>query len=234
MKEAIILAGGKGTRLRSVTKGGQKVVVKVGAKSFIEILLEQLDQEGFDKVHLALGYRAAEVERVISNINLTFELNTICELNPLGTGGAVKNALQQVLARDVVVLNGDSLNEVNYSSILVEHKQSKADISVLTKVVPNIARYGEVQIGPTGKILGFTEKTGSESAGQINSGVYVLSRSLFDSHHQKTFSLEQFLTNNVSCINMRAIISEGSFIDIGTPEDYQKFIMQCKDKHVYE
>ena len=147
MKEAIILAGGKGTRLRSLTKGGQKVVISVGEKSFIELLLEQLEREGFEKVHLALGYRAEEVKKVILDLNLNLDINTINEFTPLGTGGAVKNALEEVCADDVVVLNGDSLNEVNYSKILAEHKQSKADVSILAKSVPNVARYGEIQIG---------------------------------------------------------------------------------------
>ena len=82
MKEAIILAGGKGTRLRSLTKGGQKVVISVGEKSFIELLLEQLEREGFEKVHLALGYRAEEVKKVILDLNLNLDINTINEFTP--------------------------------------------------------------------------------------------------------------------------------------------------------
>jgi D-glycero-alpha-D-manno-heptose 1-phosphate guanylyltransferase len=229
MKEAIILAGGKGTRLKSVTKGGQKVVVSVGKKSFIELLIEQLDKEGFDRVHLALGYRAEEVEKVVSGLNLSLEINTIQELVPLGTGGAIKNALAQVSASDVVVLNGDSINGVSYSEILANHKKSKADISVLTKFVTNIARYGEVITGLAGNITGFNEKTGLNSAGKINSGVYVLSGKLFDNYFPKIFSLEQFLADNVGNLNMLPITSDGSFIDIGTPEDYQKFIEQIED-----
>ena len=234
MKEAIILAGGKGTRLRSLTKGGQKVVISVGEKSFIELLLEQLEREGFEKVHLALGYRAEEVKKVILDLNLNLDINTINEFTPLGTGGAVKNALEEVCADDVVVLNGDSLNEVNYSKILAEHKQSKADVSILAKSVPNVARYGEIQIGLEGNITEFIEKKGVNKVGKINLGVYVLRRNLFDHHNKNAFSLEQFFSDNVGCLNVRAILSEGSFIDIGTPEDYQKFIEQYKAKNVYE
>ena len=234
MKEAIILAGGKGTRLRSLTKGGQKVVISVGEKSFIELLLEQLEREGFEKVHLALGYRAEEVKKVILDLNLNLDINTINEFTPLGTGGAVKNALEEGCADDVVVLNGDSLNEVNYSKILAEHKQSKADVSILAKSVPNVARYGEIQIGLEGNITEFIEKKGVNKVGKINLGVYVLRRNLFDHHNKNAFSLEQFFSDNVGCLNVRAILSEGSFIDIGTPEDYQKFIEQYKAKNVYE
>ena len=234
MKEAVILAGGKGTRLESVTKGGQKVVVKIGTKSFLEILLERLDQEGFDKVHLALGHRAEEVERVISNTTFTLELNIIREFTPLGTGGAIKNALQQVSASDVIVLNGDSLNDVNYSHTLIEHKSSKADISVLTKFVPNVARYGEVRVGPSRQIIDFIEKTGLYKSGQINTGVYVLPKNLFDSYCQDVFSFEWFLTENVNKKNICSIASKGSFIDIGTPADYQKLISNFEDKDVYK
>ena len=234
MKEAIVLAGGKGTRLQSVTKGGQKVVVSVGNKSFLELLLERLDEEKFDRVHLALGHRAADVEKVIGNTNFKTDIHTIHETTPLGTGGAIKNALKHVSTNNVVVLNGDSFNEVNYAEILNTHRQSTADVSVLTKSVPNIDRYGEVQIGPSGKIIAFIEKTGLEKPGNINAGVYVLPGNLFDNSSPDVFSFETFLCENVDVKDICAIASKGSFIDIGVPEDYQKFISIIECKNVYK
>ena len=95
-----------------------RVIVSVCHKSFLELLLERLDEEKFDRVHLALGHRAEDVEKVIGNTNFTTDIHTIHETTPLGTGGAIKNAFKHVSANHVVVLNGDSFNEVNYSEIL--------------------------------------------------------------------------------------------------------------------
>lgn len=234
MKEAIVLAGGKGTRLESVTKGSQKVVVRVGNKSFLELLLERLDEEKFDRVHLALGHRAEDVEKLISNTNFTTDIHTIHETTPLGTGGAIKNALKHVSTKNVIVLNGDSFNEVSYAEILNTHRQSTSDISILTKSVSNIARFGEVQIEPSGKIIAFIEKTGLEKSGNINAGVYVVPANLFDHYSPDVFSFETFLCENVDLKDMSAIASKGIFIDIGVPDDYQKFISIIEDKNAYQ
>ena len=234
MKEAIILAGGKGTRLISVTGGGQKVVVKVGSKTFLEILLEQLDSCQFDKVYLALGHCAEEVQLVISKLNLRLKLTTICEVTPLGTGGAIKNALKHVCSNNVLVLNGDSLNDINYANLLLMHKKSEADISVLTKFVSNIARYGEIKTNLKGQIISFHEKTGEQLSGIINTGAYVIPKNLFVSQILCKFSFEEFLTENVDQLNICALESEGNFIDIGTPDDYQKFVLEMSRNNVYK
>ena len=146
----------------------------------------------------------------------------------------IKNALKHVSTENVVVLNGDSFNVVNYAEVLNTHRQSMADISVLTKSVPNIARYGEVQIGPLGKIAAFIEKTGLKKSGNINAGVYVLPKNLFASYCKDVFSFEMYLCENIDLMDIRAVASKGSFIDIGVPEDYQKFISKLRDNNVYK
>lgn len=233
IKEAIILAGGQGTRLRSITKGGQKVVVKVGKKSFLEILLDQLEQQGFQKVHLALGYRWKEVEEVILDIDLKMEINTVLEKYPLGTGGAIKNALQHISEKNVFVLNGDSLNEIKFDDVLTEHQRNRADITIVTKYVSNIARYGEIKIADSGRIVSFNEKSGVDRSGIINAGIYAIQTDLFRRWDLEKFSFEAFLQSNLNNLNIYALKTKGHFADIGTPEDYAKLIKIYKDPNVY-
>lgn len=229
MKEALILAGGKGTRLRSVTNGSQKVAVRVGNQTFIELLLKQLETEGFSQVYLALGYRADDVRKVVSQLSLNLEIHFILERTPLGTGGAVKNAMKFISGNNVLVLNGDTYNEFHYSSIINTHEQTGAHVTVLVKSVDNVSRYGEVKIGAHKTIIKFTEKTGLKKPGVINSGVYVFNKNLLKDVSQESFSLEEFLTNHVNTLLMKAVYSDGRFFDIGTPEDYQQFIELFKD-----
>lgn len=228
MKEALILAGGKGTRLRSVTNGGQKVAVRVGNQTFIELLLKQLEAEGFSQVYLALGYRADDVKKIVSQLSLNLEIHFILERTPLGTGGAVKNAMKFTSSNNILVLNGDTYNEFDYSSIIDTHEKTGAHVTVLVKSVDNISRYGEVKIGAHQTIIKFTEKTGLKKPGVINSGVYVFKKNLLKDVPQEAFSLEEFLTNHVNTLLMKAVYSDGRFFDIGTPKDYHQFIALLK------
>ena len=229
MKEAIILAGGRGTRLSSITRGGQKVVVKIGEQTFIEYLLKRLQRGGFNRIYIAVGYRSEEVEKVIARLELDIDFKIIHENKPLGTGGAIKNAMQQVNSEEILVLNGDSYNDFDYGILLSNHQKSKADISVLTKRVENVARYGEVRVSQNGRVLEFLEKTGIKKSGIINLGVYGIKTTIFENFKSKRFSMEQFLTDHVGSFNIFSIPSTGEFIDIGTPDDYQKFKQKFTD-----
>lgn len=224
MNEAIILAGGAGTRLRTVTGGGQKVVVSVGDKTFLEILIQKLRESNFKTIHLAVGYKAEEVSQVILKQSTDIQFNLIHEKKPLGTGGAIKNALEHVSSENVLVMNGDTFNELDYSVFLKQHVHSNADISILTKVVNNISRYGEVVLDRHQKIIKFREKKGKVVKGRINLGVYGLKRSIFENYREREFSIENYFTKNVRNKSIMSINSHNSFMDIGTPEDYYQFI----------
>jgi D-glycero-alpha-D-manno-heptose 1-phosphate guanylyltransferase len=223
MKQALILAGGKGTRLRSITQGGQKVIVNVAGKTFIEHILERLMSEDFHIIYLAVGYRSDDVKDLINRLSLNHIVKTIDEDTPLGTGGALVNALATVRTEKLIVLNGDSYNDINYSQFLLDHEKFGADVSILTKFVSNISRYGEIKTQKTNKIYKFVEKTGENRAGVINVGVYAIKAGIFNKKIPKIFSLEDFLAQNVNKLNMISVPAEGEFIDIGTPEDFEYF-----------
>lgn len=235
MKEALILAGGEGRRLASVTRGGQKVVVNVGECSFLETIIDRLYRNGFSLLHLAVGYRAQEVAEVVSQLRLEgLDFNLIYEAVPLGTGGAVKNALPNIESECFLVLNGDSYNDVDYSEILNTHRASSADASILTKRVPNVARYGTISVNDSGRITSFNEKTGVQAEGVINAGVYVFRSGVFSNYSPVSFSLEDFLSKQVNTLNVQALESPGDFIDIGIPEDFQQFKERLKSKNVHK
>lgn len=234
MREALILVGGKGTRLRSITKGGQKTVVKIGNQPFLEFLIRGLQEDNFQKIYLAAGYRADEVEGVVAKMSFDVSIEIIKEKTPLGTGGAIKNALKMTSAKDVLVLNGDTYNDISYASVLDQHIRSEADISILSKAVHDASRYGVIQIDNEGAVLGFLEKTGTSEPGLINAGVYGLKTQVFKNYKSQVFSFELFLAEQLCRLHIRSIEAPGDFLDIGVPEDYYAFTQKYKDGDVYQ
>ena len=223
MKQALILAGGKGTRLWPITGRRQKVIVDIAGRSFLEFILEKLIQEKFDKILFAVGYRSEDVRKKINKLNLTVEIEFVVEKKPLGTGGAIKNALSKLSAKNCLVINGDSFNDINYTKLMEQHSALNSDISILTKKIDNTSRYGELHADVEGRVHKFSEKIGKSRPGMINVGVYVIKADLFSQITDEVFSFESFLTNQVSESKIIAIQSDGYFIDIGTPEDLLKF-----------
>jgi len=223
MTKAIILAGGKGTRLWPITNGGQKVIVNIAGKSFLEFIIEKLIQENFTKVYLAIGYKSDDVTKLIMNLNLDIDIELIVESKALGTGGAIKNVLSKLPVGDYVIINGDSYNEINYTKFFKRHEFLKADVSILTKYVKNISRYGTLKLDNDNRVERFLEKTGRDVPGIINAGVYVVKSNIFDNIQKEIFSFEIFLADIVLKHKIISIPSNSYFIDIGTPEDFSIF-----------
>lgn len=223
MKTALILAGGKGKRLWPVTKGAQKVIVNIGDKPFIKIIIDKLLAEKFNEIYIATGYKSKEVKTYIDTLNLNHIIRVIEEDMPLGTGGAILNALFKIKNDKLVVLNGDTYNDITYSSLLSIHDQNKCDISILSKLVNDISRYGEIITNKDNRILKFIEKKGDKRPGVINVGAYVLYKNIFSEETHKVFSFEDFLSKNVLKLKIFSVPSSGEFVDIGIPEDLLKF-----------
>jgi D-glycero-alpha-D-manno-heptose 1-phosphate guanylyltransferase len=227
--EAIILAGGFGTRLQSVVADVPKCMAPVNGIPFINFVISYLKKEGVERFILSLGYKS---EIVIEYINKTFtsiDIEYIVEDKPLGTGGAVKLACSKVKGTDVLVVNGDTLFTVNINDFTGVHKMKNADVTIALKEMKHFNRYGIVEIDENFTLQQFKEKRFCEK-GFINGGVYALNVTAFLSEDlPEVFSFEKdFLEKNTGRITFCGLPCDNYFIDIGIPEDYNKFIDDYK------
>lgn len=217
--EAVLLAGGFGTRLRSVVPDLPKPMAPVAGRPFLDILLTSLSRRGFNRVILALGFMA---DKVISHFGDRFagmDLVYEVEARPLGTGGALKRALERCNTDHVFVFNGDTFLDADVPQI-ERLWAAYGDPIIVAVHVPDVSRYGRL-IVEDGLVLGFEEK-GRSGSGLINAGCYVLPADILaDTQIAPPFSFEsEFLRDAVARRAFRAFVSSGDFIDIGVPEDY--------------
>ncbi len=220
--EAIILAGGLGTRLRDVLPDLPKPMAPVGGKPFLAILMDQLITAGFNSAVLAVGYKNEMIHDYFGDKYGTLGLTYSVESEPLGTGGAIRQALANTSTRQTFVLNGDTYLELDYKAMLEAHIKSMSTLTIAVRAVPDAKRYGALDIVDD-CICGFFEK-GRLSAGMINAGVYIVTPDIFDLYRlPQVFSFENdLLGRHVRDIRPLAFQTEGSFLDIGVPEDYAR------------
>jgi D-glycero-alpha-D-manno-heptose 1-phosphate guanylyltransferase len=220
--EAIVLAGGLGTRLRGVVDDVPKPMAPVLGRPFLAYVLDQLVDSGFDAVVLAAGYRHEAIRSYFGEEYRGLALAWSVETKPLGTGGAIRLACDQTHSSDVFVLNGDTYLELDYRAMLKAHVLAGAQLSLAVCQVPDVARYGALEVSE-GIVRGFREK-GQSGRGWINGGTYVLGPKLRDRLPTRgAFSFEQeLLAPEVQSIRPLAFPTTGLFIDIGIPEDYAR------------
>ncbi len=217
--EAIILAGGFGTRLQSVVSDLPKPMAPIAGRPFLEILLASLAQQGFTRIILSLGYLA---HTIIDHFGDTFagmDLEYEIEQTPLGTGGAIRQAMQKCNSDHVFIFNGDTFLEFNAQIVEQQWLTAQKPIIVACQL-SNTERYGRLE-HIDNRVTGFSEK-GQTGIGLINAGCYVFPLNLLDDFKvAQAFSLENdFLTQAVKQQHFELFISYGHFIDIGIPEDY--------------
>lgn len=227
---AVLLVGGRGTRLQAVLPSTPKPLAPVGDTPFLELLVSQLRVQGIRSLVLCTGYLADQIEAQFGNgRNWNVEIEYSKETRPLGTAGAVKFAeryLEQ--APFFLVMNGDSFLEMDLSQLVRFHLEHSGLVSMAVRRVPNAARYGTVQLGMLNRIVGFAEKTGAELSGVINGGVYVFSRTVLEHIPEGPASLEKDIFPRLLKWGMYAAEQDGMFIDIGTPEDYARAQELCR------
>ena len=218
--EAIILAGGLGTRLRSAVSDLPKVMAPVGNRPFLELVLERLAAGGVDRAILATGYLREKIRYHFGDQFKSIELRYSEETEPLGTGGAIVQALSLIESENVLVLNGDTYFELDYRQMWQRHVETDANITIALRYVKDVGRYGLVEI-QDGRVVCIKEK-GASGAGYINAGVYVISRHIFDAVElQRRFSFEtDILDPFMKLLAPLAYPANGYFIDIGIPESY--------------
>ena len=222
IKEAIVLAGGKGTRLQSVVSNVPKPMAPISEKPFLALLLQYLQSQGIEKVVLSVGYMYEIIQETFGNSFNGLAISYSVETEPLGTGGGIAKAMTMTDGENVLVLNGDSFIKVELEEIEKHIPCSKNESLLVLKEMRNVSRYGSVVL-ENDVITAFEEKQFKEKA-LINAGVYVLNKDIFkDKHLPEKFSFEKdFLEKEVEKGNLKGIVTNGYFIDIGVPEDYQK------------
>lgn len=221
--KAIVLAGGLGTRLAHVTGKIPKPMAPVGSRPFLEYLLDYLIDQGFEAAVLAVSHKWDMILEHFGYVYRDMPLNYSVEDEPLGTGGAIRQALDVLPDNEVAVLNGDTLFRVDLEGLAATHRSGGAQLTMALKQVADSGRFGRVEVTPGGMISGFAEKS-SPGPGWINGGVYMLTRSLFANFPMpKRFSFERDLVEpNIDRIRPRAFQSDAYFIDMGVPEDYER------------
>lgn len=224
----IILCGGFGTRLESVSNGVPKSLMPINDIVFLDCIFEKLIQHNINQVILSLCYEPNLFLEYLEKKHLPFDVIPIIEAEPLGTGGAIKNVFENVQNLEhAMVINGDTLNSMDYGDFFDFYIKSKYSAVVGVSFVENSARYGAV-ISDESVVRKFEEK-GIDGCGYINNGSYVFSREIFD-NWQGSFSIENDVfpqlieQGNLHCFK----VENDRFIDIGIPEDYFKFIEMRK------
>lgn len=259
--QAILLCGGMGTRLRSVVADRPKPMADICGKPFLQYLLEMLRDKGITEVIFALGYMGEMIEEYFQDgsafgLKITYSY----EEEPLGTGGAIRNALPKILEEEVLVLNADTYFPMDYQGLLRFHQENDGDFSLATRAIEDISRYGAVRRDPAGRILAWNEKLGDGGqqpgegskqpiegnaqqaasaspkslSGEINGGIYVMKKSLIAEIPEGKQSLEQDCIPKWLSEGKRifGLPFHGYFMDIGIPKDYQQFITDVEQgKH---
>ena len=221
LMEAIILAGGFGTRLRQMVPDLPKPMAPIAGRPFLEILLSTLAHKGFHRVILSLGYMAEKVVDYFGDRYSGMELVYEIETSPLGTGGAVRQALAHCHADHVYVMNGDTYLDAEVSELDAQWQAQHTPI-IVARFVPDTTRYGRLDTA-NGRVLGFCEK-GTGGSGLINAGCYVFPTSILEHFPRgQAFSLETgFLATAVTRERFDLFVTQGRFIDIGVPEDFAR------------
>ena len=220
--QAVLLAGGLGTRLRSVVADRPKVMADVAGKPFLEQLLGRLAQQGVQRVVLAVGYLHEQITAHFGDSFSGMALHYSVEDSPLGTGGAVQQALQHAAAAPCFVLNADTWLDLDMQAMLRAHQAAQAAVSMAVRHVDDVGRFGALNV-QGGHVLGFIEK-GRQGPGHINAGVYLLPPDAFQGLGlPPRFSIEtDYLMPQVGRLRPLAFEVTGDFIDIGLPEDYAR------------
>jgi D-glycero-alpha-D-manno-heptose 1-phosphate guanylyltransferase len=222
MIEAIVLAGGEGRRLRAVVRDLPKPMADIAGRPFLSWLLTRLNLQGVHRVILSVGYKAEKIQDYFQNSFNDTAIVYSVENEPLGTGGAIRLALEHAAQPQVIVMNGDTYADIELRGLLAARESAGADLAMAVTHLNDISRYGAVVVDEkTNRVVGFDEKQGS-AAGYINAGTYCLRGDLFLRYPVPAkFSFERdFLPKHLAELNPVAFTAVRGFIDIGIPEDY--------------
>ena len=220
--ETIILAGGFGTRLKSLMPNIPKTLALINNRPFLDYLFNYLIQQNIKKVILSVFYQYELIKKQYNfkykNLDILYSIDSTA----LGTGGAIQKALEISKSDDIFVINGDTFFNIDLDQLLNEHKNKKNDITIALKPMNNFDRYGIVETDSNGQVLTLKEKQYC-NYGKIDGGIYLINRSIFNLFEsRKKFSFNDFIMNNLKNLKVGSLLFDELFIDIGTPEDYDR------------
>lgn len=223
LTEAIILAGGLGTRLQQAVPELPKCLAPVNGRPFIQYVVDHLAAQGINRIILSLGHRSKQVMDYFDIHPQPLAIAYAIEEEPLGTGGGIQFALRHAEQEQVLIVNGDTLSKAGVQELFHEHQLTRAVCTLSLKPMWQFSRYGSVVLESDGRISLFREKSYCEE-GLINAGVYVVNRERFNKYNfpekfsfEKDF-LEAYCTEGV----IYGFVQDEYFIDIGIPEDYER------------
>ena len=218
--DVVILAGGLGTRIRSVLGDTPKLLAPVGQGTLLDFLAARLAAQGASRLVLALGHRAEAITDHLQNRSFPVEVSPIVEPAPLGTAGALRHLRGQLRPGPAIVMNGDTLLDLDLNRLPPRLAQTGAEAVLACVAVPDAGRFGRVIVTPDGFIERFAEK-GQSGPGTINAGVYALSPAFLDRVAAGTgASLENDFFQTAAPGRLAALPVAGRFVDIGTPEGF--------------
>lgn len=223
--QAILLAGGLGTRLRSVVSDRPKPMALIEDRPFMEYVTGGLIRFGVRHIIFAVGYKGGMVEEYFGDGGkFGFRASYAYEEELLGTAGAIKNAGRYVEEDEFFVLNADTFYRMDYGRLLRTKKEHRLDMALVLREVPDISRYGAAVLDGA-MLSGFNEKEETARPGSINGGVYLMSRGLLDEIPKGKVSLENEMIPRWMKEGKRlgGFVNDGYFIDIGVPDDYFRF-----------
>lgn len=216
--KAVVLCGGLGTRLGELTRETPKPLLEVGGKPFVAHVLEKLQAGGVTQACLAVSFQWQKLKSALGDSWNGLPLTYSVESEPMGTGGAVRQALQQMGWAEAFVANGDTLIDVDLGGMRNVATTNRADWVIALKRVDDAARFGRVNLGAGSRVASFSEK-GLSGPGLINAGLYWLRAEALDHAPQGVFSLERdLMAAHVSKLAMYGLETSGYFIDMGIPE----------------
>jgi len=220
--DAVILAGGAGLRLKSVTGETPKPMAKIGERPFLEILFHQLKRQGLVRIILSVGQKQQVIREHFGENTSGLQLCYSLEQMPLGTGGALRQSVAHVVTKNFLALNGDSYTDVNLEQLMLAHFNAKADVTMA--VIPESrSDAGSVVFDQDGKVTAFAEKQFVQGSSYLSAGIYMLNKDLVEEIASGVnISLEEHLFPRwlASGKHIQAIVSPARCIDIGTPERY--------------
>lgn len=224
IREAIILAGGLGTRLSHVLRDTPKAMAPINGRPFLDYQLDYLEAFNINHVIISVGHLREKIMDYYQNQYKTIRIDYAIENEPLGTGGGLLLAMKKVEGHSAYVLNGDTFYMIDYQKFLDIHRGKESKCSIILREMDDVSRYGAIERDENKRITGFWEKTEKQGRGFINGGVYLINKAFFLSQDlPEKFSLEKdFFEKIYTQHKIYGILCRQYFIDIGVPEDYAK------------
>jgi D-glycero-alpha-D-manno-heptose 1-phosphate guanylyltransferase len=231
--DAIILCGGRGTRLAAIVSDVPKPLALVSGRPFLDYILDHLAASGLvRRAVLAIGHMAERIVAHYGQCRPPLPLSFVHETEPLGTAGALINALPATASDPVLGLNGDSLFRFDVRTLLRHHLDSGAEATLALVIVPDSGRYGSVELCGS-RVVAFREKETANRPGPINGGVMVLSRKLLDRPVRPLSVERELLPAAIERGTLQGIVFETPFLDIGLPESFAvapEFLRSFQDR----